>query len=423
MHYLLLTLLTVLNPLLHADSYDPSNKINQLALTMALLKQNYIDQMSDNIIAEKAIRGLLNELDPHSDYLDVEELISLEESATGQLTGIGVEVTIDNGLIKVVTPLDDSPADRSGLRSGDVITHVDDSVVIDIGFSEAVSKIKGEVGTSVTLTVVRPGVDRPMNFTIVREEIKAPSVKSSMIAEDIGYIRISHFGLRTPSETRQALKQLMQNHKAMNGLVIDLRNNPGGVLDSAIEITDIFLDQQRIALDGNIAIAKERNQKIMQTYKSRTRDYSRGLPIVVLINAGSASGSEIMAGALQDHKRATLIGEKTFGKGSIQTVLPLSETTAIKITTGLYYTPAGHVVQKQGIQPDIISPSLVSEEKNRFSNMRESDYSNSLNAKKVGSKKNQPIGSMVEMEIVENYGFPAYQAVQTLRNQKSRQCT
>ena len=420
MYYLLIFCLS-LSLHAHAETYDPSNKINQLALTMALLKQNYIDQMSDNTIAEKAIRGLLNELDPHSDYLDVEELISLEESASGQVTGIGVEVTVDNGLIKVVTPLDGSPADRSGLKTGDMITHVDDHLVIDIGFSGAVSKIKGEAGTTVQLTVVRPGAEKPLHFTIVREEIKAPSVKSAMITDDVGYVRISHFGLRTPDETKQAVKTLIREHPNMAGIVIDLRNNPGGILDSAIEITDIFLDRRNLNYDGNIAISKERDNKVMQTYKSRTRDLTRGLPVVVLINAGSASGSEIMAGALKDHKRAILIGENTFGKGSIQTVMPLSDTTAIKITTGLYYTPAGHVVQKKGIQPNIISPALIQEQKNEFTNMRESDYSNSLTAKKINTQEHQSDSSVTEMQIVQDYGFPAYQAVQTLRNQK-RQC-
>lgn len=396
-----------------AVEYDPSNKINQLALTMALLKHNYISNMDDNVIAEKAIRGLLNQLDPHSDYLDINELASLEDTTSGKVTGIGVEVTIEHGHIKVIAPVDNSPAKRAGIKNGDFITHVNDTLVVDVGFLEAISKIKGPSGTPVKITILRPGEKQPLHFTIVREEIKAASVTAEMIDAQTGYLRIGYFGDRTPKETRSALNKLIKKNRKMSGLVIDLRNNPGGVLQSAVEVTDLFLDKESIGHNKIITTAKERGDKITQSYTSQTGDMTDNLPIAITINSGSASGAEIMAGALKDHNRATLIGEPSFGKGSIQTVMPLSESTAIKITTGLYYTPAGHVVQKKGIEPDISSPNLAPAQSSAL-DIRESDYFTSTASPKTQSATKRD----ADKKIIQKYGIEVYQAMQSLSKQQ-----
>ncbi len=403
-----------------AVSYDPSNKINQLALTMALLKQNYIDSMSDNDIAEKAIRGLLNQLDPHSDYLDINDFSTLNDATNAQVTGIGVEVTIQDGILKVVAPLDNSPAALAGIKNGDLITHVNGAVVFDIGFNEAIAQIKGKEGSKVKITIVRPGQNKPITFDITRKQIKAPTVRSEMLSDDIVYLRISYFGMPTALEVKKQLASIMKKNKNISGLIIDLRNNPGGVLESAIEVSDLFLDKKTMKYQGVIASAKERNLNVTQEFKAKSEDMTDGLPIAIIINSGSASGAEIMAGAFKDHGRATIIGERSFGKGSIQTVLPLSDTSAIKITTGLYYTPSGKVVQQSGIDPDIVSPKLVAAEANLTTKIRESDY-----LKSIGSNQDniQKPASIKDSQLIEKFGIEIYQAIQTLTNtQKGLLC-
>ena len=397
------------------DGYDPSNKINQLALTMAIVKHNYINDLNDNAIAEKAIRGLLSELDPHSAYLDVNEFDMLKDSTAGQVTGIGVEVTVDRGMIRVIAPLDHSPAKRAGVKNGDYITHIDDVLVLDIGFNEAISRIKGDTGTQVILTIMRPGEDQPRQITVTRELIKAPSIETDMLSQNIGYMRISYFGTSSSAEASKKLKALQRKHPNLSGLVLDLRNNPGGVLDSAVEVTDLFLDNKSIGYNRTITTAKERSMKVMQSYKAKTPDITNNLPLAVVINSGSASGAEIMAAALKDHKRATIVGETSFGKGSIQTVMPLSDESAVKITTGLYYSPAGHVVQTQGVKPDIEALELVTPN-TALLDIRESDYMNALptHTKNQTAEKT----STMDADIIRQFGFEVYQAYQTLLDQQ-----
>ena len=397
------------------EGYDPSNKINQLALTMAIVKHNYINDLNDNAIAEKAIRGLLSELDPHSAYLDVNEFDMLKDSTAGQVTGIGVEVTVDRGMIRVIAPLDHSPAKRAGVKNGDYITHIDNILVLDIGFNEAISRIKGDIGTQVQLTIMRPGEETPRQITVTRELIKAPSIETDMLSHNIGYIRISYFGTSSSTEARDKIRALMRAHPNISGLVIDLRNNPGGVLDAAVDVTDLFLDHQTIGYDQTITTAKERSMKVMQSYRAKTRDITNNLPLAVVINSGSASGSEIMAAALKDHKRAKIVGETSFGKGSIQTVMPLSDESAIKITTGLYYSPAGHVVQTQGVKPDIEAMELISPN-NAMLDIREGDYINALST--IPSKKSGDKTSTEDADIIRQFGFEIYQAYQALLNEQ-----
>ena len=393
-----------------AYDYNPDDKLNQLAMTMAILKQNYISDMDNDVIAEKAIRGLLNQLDPHSDYLDMNQLDALEDTTSGKVTGIGVEVTMENGLLKIIAPLDNSPAEIAGLKPGDYITHVDDTLVLEIGIAESVSRIKGKVGTKVKITVARPGIQKPLHFNIKRKSVSAPSVRAEMITDTIGYIKIGYFGLPTKHETETAVNQLMRENQNIKGLVIDLRNNPGGVLDSAVEITDLFLDHNTIGYDKVITLAKERNMNITQSYQSKNADITGNLPLAVVINSGSASASEIMAAALKDHKRAVIVGETSFGKGSIQSVMPLSDDTAIKITTGLYYTPAGSVVQKKGVTPNVYVESLQPSDKTLL-DFRETDYLNSIQSPR---SKSSDSTSNAEMNIIHKFGFEIYQAMQTL---------
>ena len=417
---LLVLLMSYATPSWANPHYDPSKKINQLALTMALVKQNYINPIDDDSIAEKAIKGLLSELDPHSAYLDVNDYSMLQDSTAGQVTGIGVEVTIDNGLIKVIAPLDNSPAKRAGIRNGDFITHINGTLVVDIGFTEAISRIKGKSGTQVELTIVTPGNSAPRTVTVTRELIKAPSTESAMLTPSIGYLKISYFGTPTASEAKSAVRQLLKKNPKISGLVIDLRNNPGGILESAVEITDLFLDKNKIGYGRTITTAKERNNKVMQNFRSETTDITNSLPLAVVINSGSASGSEIMAAALKDHKRAVIVGEPSFGKGSIQTLMPLSDDTAIKITTGFYYSPAGHVVQKNGVQPDVTAPEMVLAKSSPLE-IREDDY---LNAIPDYKKPSNQTSSSLESDIVKKYGFEVYQAINTLQSQQRKlQCS
>ena len=426
MRFLLLSLCLfiaqVLNPVFAQNNvYDSSNKINQLALTMAIVKHTYINSLSDNTIAEKAIRGLLSELDPHSSYLDINEFSMLKDSTAGQVIGIGVEVTIDRGMIKVIAPLDHSPAKKAGIKNGDYITHINGDLVLDIGFNEAISRIKGESGTQVNLTIVRPGDTKPRQVVVVRELIKAPSIETDMIGDHIGYFKISYFGTSSADEARTKLRRLVKSHPKMTGMVIDLRNNPGGLLDAAVEVTDLFLDHKQIGYDKTITTAKERNLKVMQDYKSQTGDMTDNMPLAVVINSGSASGAEIMAAALKDHKRATIVGETSFGKGSIQTVMPLSDETAIKITTGLYYTPAGRVVQSNGVSPDVEAPDLVASDASLL-DIREHDYLNAITSDHK-RKQDKRSNASHEAEIISNFGFEVYQAYQTLLNkQRLLQC-
>lgn len=394
--------------------YNPDDKINQLAMTMAILKHSYITDLHQDVIAEKAIKGLLNELDPHSDYLDINKLSDLEDTTAGKVVGIGVEVTSEHGLLKIIAPLSGSPAEVAGIQNGDYITHVNDQLVIDIGIAEAISRIKGQPGTTVKITVARTGNKTPLVFNIVRKEITAPSVKSSMLTDSIGYVKISYFGIPTKEETENSIKSLMRKNPNISGIVIDLRNNPGGILDAAVEITDLFLDKDTIGYDRLITIAKERDLKVTQAYRAQTKDITNNLPLAIVINSGSASASEIMASALKDHKRAVIVGETSFGKGSIQSVLPLSDHSAIKITTGLYYSPSGHIVQKNGVLPDVYSEPLIPAGKDPL-DFRESEYLNSITSSR--SKQGDHNTSHLQMSIVRQYGFEVYQAIQTLQNQ------
>ena len=313
------------------------------------IKNDYVEPIGDKTLLENAIRGMLSGLDPHSAYLVPEDYQELQAGTSGEFGGLGIEVGMEDGFVKVIAPIDDTPAQRAGVEAGDLVIRLDDTPVKGMSLAEAVKLMRGEPGTDIVLTIVREGVDRPIRITITRDVIHVTSVRSRSIEPGYGYVRISQFQLRTGESLREAVGKLREDagDGGLKGLVLDLRNNPGGVLNAAVAVSDAFLDE------GTIVYTEGRMDDAQLTFSAKGSDILDGIPLVVLVNAGSASASEIVAGALQDHRRAVIMGEKTFGKGSVQTILPLDNGSALKLTTARYYTPSGSSIQARGIVPDI----------------------------------------------------------------------
>lgn len=311
------------------------------------IRSSYIKEIDDQTLLEYAIRGMLEQLDPHSVYLDASSFDDLQVHTTGEFGGLGIEVSMEDGFIKVVSPIDDTPAERAGVEAGDLIIKIDDTTIKGLSLNEAVDKMRGPKGSEISLTIVREGVDQPLELTLVRDIIQVKSVRTELIDDHYAYVRIAQFQVNTGSDMVQALRK-MQKKTTLNGLVLDLRNNPGGVLQSSFDVVDAFLD------GGLVVYTEGRMPHSNVEYTAEPGDVVSGLPIVVLINEGSASASEIVAGALQDHRRAVVAGTRSFGKGSVQTVIPITDDRAIKMTTALYFTPNGRSIQAQGIEPDII---------------------------------------------------------------------
>jgi carboxyl-terminal processing protease len=331
-----------------ADNSDVG--LNLFSEVYEQVRANYVEPVSDKHLVEGAIKGMLGSLDPHSNYMDAKEYREMQVQTRGEFAGLGMQVTMENGLVKIISPIDDTPAAHAGLKPGDLILAIDKQPVSDMSLSDAVDKLRGAVGSQVTLTVRRQGVD-PFEVTLTRAEIHVEPVKYHMEGHDIGYIRITSFSERTSSTLETAIKSLKQQAgDQLAGIVLDLRNNPGGLLDQAVAVSNAFLDQGDI-----VSIRGRRSQDSRRFEAQPGRDLVRGLPMVVLINGGSASASEIVAGALKDHHRAILLGTRSFGKGSVQTVLPVKESGgAIRLTTALYYTPSGRSIQGTGIEPDVV---------------------------------------------------------------------
>ncbi|MEE2695040.1 MAG: S41 family peptidase [Pseudomonadota bacterium] len=309
------------------------------------IKNNYVEEVPVKKLIESAIEGMLSSLDPHSTYLNDLELNELKVQTKGEFGGLGIEVTLENGFVKVISPIDDTPASKAGIQSGDLITHLDDEPVLGMTLSEAVSIMRGKVGSKIKLTVSR-NEGETLHVEIIRAIIQLKAVKAK-VENNVGYIRVSSFNQKVDTQIADFIKEFKKDNKLI-GFVLDLRNNPGGLLDQAVSVTDIFLDQ------GEIVSTRGRNEKEGNRYNAIKKDLTDGLPLVVLINQGSASASEIVAGALQDHRRAIIMGTKSFGKGSVQTIIPSGDDVAIKLTTALYYTPLGRSIQKTGIDPDIL---------------------------------------------------------------------
>jgi len=317
------------------------------------VKRDYVEEVSDTDLIESAINGMLTSLDPHSSYLNNKSFEEMQVQTRGEFGGLGIEVTMDNGLVKVVSPIDDTPAYKAGVEAGDYISQIDGEAVMGLTLSEAVEKMRGRVGTDIIITVLRESAPEPFDVTITRDLIRIKSVRSRQEG-NIGYVRITSFSEQTYVGLEKAVKKLRAENKNMKGMVLDLRNNPGGLLDQAIEVSDAFLNR------GEVVSTRERDPKNTKRFVASDGDIINGLPMVILINHGSASASEIVAGALQDHKRAVLMGTKSFGKGSVQTVIPLRGHGAMRLTTSRYYTPSGTSIQAKGIEPDIIvEPSKI----------------------------------------------------------------
>jgi len=331
----------------------PFEELRTFTEIFGRIKNDYVEPVADKKLLEYAIRGMLSGLDPHSTYLDVDQYKELKVGTTGQFGGLGIEVTMENGFVKVVSPIDDTPAQRAGMKSGDLIIRLDEKPVKGMTLTDAVKIMRGKPGSNITLTVVREGEDAPLKITITRDIIKVKSVRNRTLEEGYGYIRISSFQSPTGNALKKAVADLKQENAGhLKGLVLDLRNNPGGVLNAAVSVSDAFIKS------GLIVYTEGRIKHSEMRFNASPDDILEGAPMVVLINAGSASASEIVAGALQDQKRAVIMGEKSFGKGSVQTVLPTSNGGAVKLTTARYYTPSGRSIQAEGIEPDIILPRV-----------------------------------------------------------------
>src|SRR5271155_4044095 len=333
-----------------AASSDTYRQLNLFGDVFERVRADYVEKPDDSKLVESAINGMLAGLDPHSSYMDPKSFRDMQVQTRGEFGGLGIEVTMEDGLVKVVAPIDETPAAKAGVMANDIITQLDDENVQGLTLNQAVDKMRGPVNTKIKLTIMRKGGDKPIEVTIVRDVIRVKSVRSHNEGDDVGYIRITQFNEQTTDGLKQAINDLNSQlgSDKVKGYVIDLRNNPGGLLDQAISVSDTFLDK------GEIVSTRGRNPEETQRFNARPGDMTKGKPLIVLINGGSASASEIVAGALQDHKRATLIGTRSFGKGSVQTIIPLGAGNgALRLTTARYYTPSGKSIQAKGIVPDI----------------------------------------------------------------------
>lgn len=326
----------------------PLKELRLFTLIFDHIRRSYVEPISDQQLLENAIKGMLGEMDPHSAYLDASSFEQLQESTKGEFTGIGVEMGSEDGFIKVISPIDGSPAEKAGMQAGDIIIKVDQESIQGLSVSEAAKKIRGPVGSTVVFTVIRTNVEKPLEISITRDIIKSISTRHRVIEDSIGYVRIAQFQSETGNDFVKSIQKLRNDTPDLNGFIIDLRNNPGGILQSSVQVVDALIDS------GTVVYTQGRLDSSNISFSATDGDETSGLPVVVLINGGSASASEIVAGALQDHRRAVIMGTRSFGKGSVQTILPVGDKKGIKLTTARYFTPNGRSIQAQGITPDII---------------------------------------------------------------------
>ncbi|MBQ62667.1 MAG: peptidase S41 [Gammaproteobacteria bacterium] len=368
----------------------PLNELRVFAEAFDRVSSAYVEEIDDRTLLENAIKGMLSQLDPHSAYLDRTSFSDLQETTTGNYGGLGLEVGMENGFVKVIAPMDDTPAAKAGIESGDLIIELDNKPVKGMSLAEAIKAMRGDAGTELTLTIVREGQSVPKELVIVREVIQVASVRHRLLEDGYGYLRIAQFQSKTGTEVEQAVEKLVEEGK-LSGLIIDLRNNPGGVLQSAVEASDVFVSE------GLLVYTSGRLSNTDLKFNATTPDATDGVPIVVLVNEGTASASEIVAGALQDHGRAVIMGTNTFGKGSVQTILPLNNKKAIKLTTALYFTPNGRSIQAEGIVPDIwVDRSTVTKLKSNPWRVKEKDLPGHLtNAE--GESNDEPVNENVEL--------------------------
>ncbi|OZA01163.1 MAG: peptidase S41 [Rhizobiales bacterium 17-65-6] len=333
-----------------AASSDTYRQLNLFGDVFERVRSDYVEKPDDAKLVESAINGMLAGLDPHSSYMDAKSFRDMQVQTRGEFGGLGIEVTMEDGLVKVIAPIDDTPAAKAGVQAGDVIIKLDGEQVQGMTLNQAVEKMRGAVNTPIMLTVVRKGQEKPVEIKVVRDTIRIRAVRSRIENGDIGYVRVTSFNEQTYDNLKKAVEDVTAQigPDKIKGYILDLRNNPGGLLDQAIAVSDAFLDR------GEIVSTRGRNSDETQRFNARGGDLTKGKPIIVLTNGGSASASEIVAGALQDHKRATVLGSRSFGKGSVQTIIPLGGNGALRLTTARYYTPSGRSIQAKGIEPDVV---------------------------------------------------------------------
>ena len=423
----------------------PLEELQQLAAVFGMIKSDYVEPVDEKKLITDAISGMVSSLDPHSQYFDKKSFKEFREGTTGKFVGVGIEITQEDGLIRVVSPIEGSPADRAGLKPGDLITRVDDAAVRGMTLNEAVKRMRGEPGTKVLLTILRRDENRTFPVTIVREEIRTQSVKGKVVEPGYAWLRLSQFQERTVEDFVTRLEDIYKREPHLKGLVLDLRNDPGGLLDAAVAISAAFLPEGVTVVSTNGQIEESKS-----IYRARPEDYLRrrgadplkrlpvalkSVPLVVLVNEGSASASEIVAGALQDHKRATIMGSQTFGKGSVQTVRPLGPETALKITTARYYTPNGNTIQAKGIVPDIMIDDTAEGSPFAALRMREADLEKHLSGgeaekkdpaaekereaalKRLEEESRKPASERRPPEYGSDKDFPLQQALLQLKGQ------
>ncbi len=367
----------------------PLRELRSFTQVFEQIRQGYIEKVEDRQLLENAITGMLLELDPHSAYLSKQDYQNLQENTSGYYGGLGIEISAEDGLIKVISPIDNSPAERIGIRAGDLIVEINGSSVRGLALPRAIAKLRGKKGSTIDISVIRDDEDELLSFTIIRDEIYTSSVKSRILRPGFAYIRISQFQKDSGEDFVEALKNLRSDNSNFGhllGLILDLRNNPGGLVPAAVDVVDALLD------NGTIVYTEGRLASANVTFNSTPGDLIQHIPIVVLINGGSASASEIVAGALQDHRRAVIVGTQSFGKGSVQTLLPLGDGRAVKLTTARYFTPKGRSIQAQGIEPDVIIPRVDVQIPLQQKRLRESDLEGHL-------EMHQELGEKSEIEI------------------------
>lgn len=361
------------------------------------IRSNYVEEVADPALIEAAINGMLHSLDPHSSYLNLKTYRDMQVQTRGEFGGLGIEVTLEKGIIKVVSPIDETPAARAGIKAGDYITHLDGTPVLGLSLSDAVEKMRGPINSKIKLTIKRNSANAPFDIEITRDVVRIRSVRSRA-EDDVVYVRITSFNEKTVNGLTKEIKRTKKKiGDRFRGIVLDLRNNPGGLLDQAIAVTDVFLEQ------GEIVSTRGKNPEDIQRYSAKSGDLAEGKPIIILINSGSASASEIVAGALQDHKRAVVIGTRSFGKGSVQTVIPLQGHGAIRLTTARYYTPSGRSIQAKGINPDIALPQSRVKTIESDPRQSEADLPKHLGAEKTKDKSSVNMTDPYEQKIREDF--------------------
>ncbi len=391
----------------------PIGELRDFSEVYSLIKRDYVEPVSDKKLLENAIRGMVDSLDPHSAYLNKETFKEMRISTSGEFGGLGIEVGMENGFIKVISPIDDTPAQRAGIKPGDLIIRLGDTPVKGMTLNDAVKRMRGKAGSKITLTIVREGVDRPFTVTLTRARIQVHSVRSHLLEPGFGYLRLAQFQQHTGEDMLKAIAKLRkENKRPLKGLILDLRNNPGGLLNAAVDVANAFVQK------GTIVSVRGRTPDADLVRRATPGDVLNGAPMVVLVNGGSASASEIVAGALQDDHRAIIMGRRTFGKGSVQTILPLGDGTAVKLTTARYYTPSGRSIQAKGIEPGIVLNNfkLASTHRGTITPLKEKDLTGHLvnnnagrtNAKAVKKDRQE------QLELAKT-DYPVYAALDLLK--------